>query len=123
MLIVTGKIVGVIVHNGVASSESKELLNVMTASRPSTRWLEETEMLPNSTAIAEAILVRRTVAWTTGLVLIIATLLGVSFSSTTSVGFLSVSVRSVKLKRFGGDQVLKYNSHSVATSLIRLTLG
>lgn len=92
-----GQIVGVIVHNGVSSPESRKLLNVMVTSHPSPRWLEETELSPNSTAVAEVIFVRRAVAWTTGLMIIIATILGVSFSSsTTTLGLSFCFIMSLK---------------------------
>lgn len=73
-----GQIVGVIVCNG-KPSVAESLFNVIFTSRPSARWLEETKASPNATAIAEIILVRRTVAWITGILLIIATLLGIYF--------------------------------------------
>ncbi|XVE81386.1 hypothetical protein DITRI_Ditri15bG0059200 [Diplodiscus trichospermus] len=73
-----GQIVGVIVFNGVPQPESKTLMNVMFSSRPSPRWLAETKGSLNTTLAAE-VLVRRTLAWITGIVLLIATLLGVYF--------------------------------------------
>ncbi|OMO93059.1 hypothetical protein CCACVL1_06650 [Corchorus capsularis] len=73
-----GQIVGVVVFNGVAQPESKSLMNVMLTSRPSPRWLEETKG-PKNITIAAQVLVRRTLAWITGLVLLISTLLGVYF--------------------------------------------
>ncbi|KAE8728062.1 hypothetical protein F3Y22_tig00004779pilonHSYRG00026 [Hibiscus syriacus] len=73
-----GKIVGVIVFNEASQSESKTLMNVITTSRPSPRWLEETKRPTNATLAAQ-VLVRRTLAWITGIVLLIATLLGVYF--------------------------------------------
>ena len=71
-----GQIVGVIVLNGVPQPESKTLMNVMFTSQPSPRWLAETKSSYNTTLIAQ-VLVRRTIAWVTGVVLLIATLLGV----------------------------------------------
>ncbi|XWS13449.1 hypothetical protein CRYUN_Cryun36dG0038100 [Craigia yunnanensis] len=73
-----GQIVGVIVFNGVPQPESKTLMNVMFTSRPSPRWLAETKSSLNTTLVAQ-LLVRRTLAWVTGVVLLIATLLGVYF--------------------------------------------
>ncbi|GMI69986.1 putative type 1 membrane protein [Hibiscus trionum] len=73
-----GQIVGVIVFNGAPQPESKTLMNVMYSSRPYSRWLEETKKSLN-TNLASQVLVRRTLAWVTGVVLIIATLLGVHF--------------------------------------------
>ena len=46
-------------------------------SRPSLRLLEEVKTSSNSTAMAEVALVRLTLAWITGGVLLIATLIGV----------------------------------------------
>ncbi|MBA0764723.1 hypothetical protein Gotri_014019 [Gossypium trilobum] len=71
-----GHIVGVILFNGVPQPESKTLMNMMYTSRPSPRWLEETKSSLNTTLAAQ-MLVRRTLAWITGVVLLIATLLGV----------------------------------------------
>ncbi|MCD7453252.1 hypothetical protein HAX54_020292 [Datura stramonium] len=73
-----GQIVGVIVCKGTPSV-AESLFNVIFTSRPSARWLEETKASPNATAIEEIVLVRRTVAWITGILLIIATLLGIYF--------------------------------------------
>ncbi|XP_004247850.1 uncharacterized protein [Solanum lycopersicum] len=73
-----GQIVGVIVCNETPSV-AEPLFDVVFTSQPSARWLEETQTSPNSTAVEEVILVRRTVAWITGLLLIIATLLGIYF--------------------------------------------
>ncbi|KAF3679816.1 putative non-lysosomal glucosylceramidase-like isoform X1 [Capsicum annuum] len=70
-----GQIVGVIVCNE-RPSVAESLFNVIFTSQPSARWLEETKDSSNSTAIEEIVLVRRTVAWITGILLIIATLLG-----------------------------------------------
>ncbi|MBA0725123.1 hypothetical protein Golax_021731, partial [Gossypium laxum] len=71
-----GQIVGVIVFNGVPQPESKTLMNVIYTSRSSPRWLAGTKSSANTTLAAQ-VLVRRTLAWITGVVLLIATLLGV----------------------------------------------
>ncbi|MBA0780070.1 hypothetical protein Gotri_004212 [Gossypium trilobum] len=71
-----GQIVGVIVFNGVPLPESKTLMNVIYTSRSSPRWLADTKSSANTTLAAQ-VLVRRTLAWITGVVLLIATLLGV----------------------------------------------
>ncbi|MBA0813028.1 hypothetical protein Gohar_026917, partial [Gossypium harknessii] len=73
-----GQIVGVIVFNGVPQPESKTLMNVIYTSRSSPRWLADTKSSANTTLAAQ-VLVRRTLAWITGVVLLIATLLGVYF--------------------------------------------
>ncbi|XVF65127.1 hypothetical protein PTKIN_Ptkin09bG0221800 [Pterospermum kingtungense] len=74
-----GQIVGVVVFNGVPQSEAKTLMNVMFTSRSSPRWLAETKSSHNTTTLAAQMLVRRTLAWVTGIVLLTATLLGVYF--------------------------------------------
>ncbi|XWS22387.1 hypothetical protein CRYUN_Cryun29cG0029600 [Craigia yunnanensis] len=73
-----GQIVGVIVFNGVPQPESKTLMNVVFTSHPSLRWLAETKSSQNTTLAAQ-VLVRRILAWITGVVLLVATLLGVYF--------------------------------------------
>ncbi|KAF8042341.1 hypothetical protein BT93_A0841 [Corymbia citriodora subsp. variegata] len=72
-----GQIVGVILLGNAASSQSDSLLDVTFTSRPSVRWLAETEASANATEIAGVMLVRLTLAWVTGLILLISTLLGV----------------------------------------------
>ncbi|KAJ4722960.1 Type 1 membrane protein [Melia azedarach] len=73
-----GQIVGVLFFNGTPSPESETVLNLMFNSRPSSRMLAEAA---GSRAIiaAEVFLVRRTLAWLTGIILLIATLLGIYF--------------------------------------------
>lgn len=51
------------------------MLNVKYVHRPSARWLEEEK--PSHDTKDEVVLVRQTLAWITGIILIIATLLGV----------------------------------------------
>lgn len=81
IFISAGQVVGVIFFNE-SPSETKPMLNLLYTSRPPSRWLEETEGQSNSTAYAEVLLVRRTLAWITGIILLIGTLLGVRFMST-----------------------------------------
>lgn len=71
-----GRIAGVIFLNTAPASESETMLNVILTSRPSARWLEETKT-PSTGTIIKVALVRMILAWITGIVLIIATLLGV----------------------------------------------
>ncbi|KAI5600743.1 hypothetical protein BDE02_01G045200 [Populus trichocarpa] len=73
-----GQIAGVIFFNTAPASESETVLDVVLTSQPSARWLEETKTPSNGT-IAEVALVRMTLAWITGIVLIIATLLGIYY--------------------------------------------
>lgn len=75
----SGQIVGAILFNGVAPVESGKMLNVMFTCQPSPRWLAEKEV-PKDTKIVQVLLVRRTLAWITGIILIISTLLGVRFT-------------------------------------------
>ncbi|KAM7261539.1 hypothetical protein ACFE04_008906 [Oxalis oulophora] len=70
-----GQIVGVVLCNRSSQEESGKMLSVTLASRPSPRWLAEKTTSPEA-AIVEVILVRRTLAWLTGIILLIATILG-----------------------------------------------
>lgn len=72
-----GQIVAVLLLSNADSSPPQKLLDVTFASRPSPRWLEEVKSSSNSTIEAEVSLVRRTLAWFTGAVLLIATLIGI----------------------------------------------
>ncbi|EXB87096.1 hypothetical protein L484_010078 [Morus notabilis] len=73
-----GQIVGVIFCYGTdASPESGKMMDVVFAPRRSVRWLEETEASDEVTL--SVLLVRRTLAWITGIILVIATLLGIYF--------------------------------------------
>ncbi|EEF44248.1 uncharacterized protein LOC8280683 [Ricinus communis] len=73
-----GQIVGVIISNERSTLESEKLLNVMFTSWPSARWLAEAEgSNATDTAIMEVALVRKTLAWLTGLILLISTLIGI----------------------------------------------
>lgn len=74
----TGQVVGVIAHGACVDSEPENMFHVTLTSRPSARLLEELEV-PPAVIIAEIMFVRKTLAWTTGIILLISTLLGVSF--------------------------------------------
>ncbi|CAI9780491.1 unnamed protein product [Fraxinus pennsylvanica] len=80
-----GQIVGFIIYGETITPESENMINVVVTSRPSPRLLEETKVLFNLTTIAGVILVRRTLAWITGIILLIATFLGVGFLLTYSL--------------------------------------
>jgi len=74
-----GEIVGIVVFT---KSPAKEMLNIKLTTRASPRWLEEEKKGSGDAArilIAEVLLVRRTLAWITGIILIIATLMGIWF--------------------------------------------
>ncbi|KMT14871.1 hypothetical protein BVRB_3g065950 [Beta vulgaris subsp. vulgaris] len=72
-----GKFVAIILFSKADSSLPQRMLKVTYVSRPSLRLLEEVKTSSNSTAMAEVALVRLTLAWITGGVLLIATLIGV----------------------------------------------
>ncbi|KAG1359723.1 hypothetical protein COCNU_08G011690 [Cocos nucifera] len=69
-----GKIVGVIVSNEEPSSHSGAMLDVTFSARVS-RWLKEVQAT-NGTS-SEVLLVRRSLAWITGVILLVSTILGV----------------------------------------------
>jgi renin receptor len=76
-----GRLVGIISFYRSSPPESSKMLNVKfvprVVPRPSARWLEETK--PSYDSLPEVVLVRRTLAWITGIILVIATLLGVYY--------------------------------------------
>ncbi|GMH28272.1 hypothetical protein Nepgr_030115 [Nepenthes gracilis] len=72
-----GQVVGVVLFSWAHSSESEKVVDVMYNSQPSPRWLEEVKNSSNSTVGPELEFVRRTLAWITGIILLISTLLGV----------------------------------------------
>ncbi|KAJ6817063.1 uncharacterized protein M6B38_413005 [Iris pallida] len=71
-----GKIVGVLLSNSKPNPELGAMIDVKISARES-RWLEEAK-LPNATTIAEVILVRRSLALITGIILLVSTLIGIS---------------------------------------------
>ncbi|KAK1389775.1 Type 1 membrane protein [Heracleum sosnowskyi] len=73
-----GHIVGVIFFKESPSSE-ESTLNVKFTSQPAARQLQEKKSGPATLIIAEVLLVRRTLAWLTGIILLISTLLGTYF--------------------------------------------
>ncbi|CAH2052852.1 unnamed protein product [Thlaspi arvense] len=74
-----GQIVGVIVLDERVNQESGNMLSVEPSSRSSARSMAEVEGIPTPIIIAQVILVRLTLAWLTGIILLIATILGVYF--------------------------------------------
>ncbi|VVA98491.1 unnamed protein product [Arabis nemorensis] len=74
-----GQIVGVIVLDERVNQESANLLTVGSSSRSSARSMAEVEGIPSPIIIAQVLLVRLTLAWLTGIILLIATILGVYF--------------------------------------------
>ena len=86
--LVAGQIVGVIVLDERVNQESANLLSVESSSRSSARSMAEVEGVPSGAIIAQVILVRLTLAWLTGIILLIATLLGVSSHNSSSISGL-----------------------------------
>lgn len=69
-----GQIVGVIFLKD-SPSEEDSILNMKFTSHPAPRILEEKNSGPGALIIAEVLLVRRTLAWLTRIILLISTLL------------------------------------------------
>ncbi|KAL5711745.1 hypothetical protein ACHQM5_013992 [Ranunculus cassubicifolius] len=74
-----GQIVVVYYSNANPNVELGSISNVKIATRPSPRWLGEALNSTASTAIAEIVLVRLTLAWITGIILLLSTLLGIYY--------------------------------------------
>ncbi|XP_010241117.1 PREDICTED: uncharacterized protein LOC104585816 [Nelumbo nucifera] len=74
-----GQIVGVFSFGGKYDPESSSLLNVNFTSQSSSRSLKEVAGSTNSTTTSEVQLVRWSLAWITGIIFLISTLLGVHF--------------------------------------------
>lgn len=79
-----------VVFNGSPTKESDSMLTIKLTTRQHPRWLEE-KSLPDFAKIAEVALVRKTLAWITGIILIVSTLMGVS-SKFFFIPLTSVSV-------------------------------
>ncbi|OIW13917.1 hypothetical protein TanjilG_31806 [Lupinus angustifolius] len=73
-----GQIVGVIYCHAATPQESGKKFDVTFAPHHAARWLAESEAA-NLTKIAEVVLVRTTLAWVTGIILLISTLLGIYY--------------------------------------------
>ncbi|KAL8240206.1 hypothetical protein R6Q59_013561 [Mikania micrantha] len=77
-----GELVGIVSSTRSSAEESDMMLNIKMATRASPRWLEEKDEGSHDAShalIAEVLLVRRTLAWITGIILVIATLMGIWF--------------------------------------------
>jgi len=71
-----GQIVGIIYCHVATTQELEKKFDVIFTPRHPARWLAETSAL-NAT-LPEVVLVRRTLAWVTGIILLVSTLMGVS---------------------------------------------
>ncbi|RDX97329.1 hypothetical protein CR513_19912 [Mucuna pruriens] len=72
-----GQIVGIIYCNMATTQESGKKFDVIFTPRHTARWLAETNAL-NAT-LPEVVLVRRTLAWITGIILLVSTLTGICY--------------------------------------------
>lgn len=91
---VAGQIVGVIVLDERVNQESANLLNVESSSHSSARSMAEVEGIPRPAIIAQIILVRLTLAWLTGIILLIATILGVRYHIISHLPLLLMNYRA-----------------------------
>ncbi|XP_019425545.1 PREDICTED: uncharacterized protein LOC109334302 isoform X1 [Lupinus angustifolius] len=73
-----GQIVGIIYCHAATPQELGQKFDVTFAPHHAARWLAESEAL-NATKIAEVVLVRTTLAWVTGIILLISTLIGIYY--------------------------------------------
>ncbi|XP_065862848.1 uncharacterized protein [Euphorbia lathyris] len=93
-----GQIVGVIFHNDISSPKAEPMLNVMLTTQPSRRWLDEaTGSKAAEIALLKVALVRKTLAWLTGIILIISTLMGICLLSNMPVTRDTLLYSNVKL--------------------------
>ncbi|CAN8258307.1 unnamed protein product [Cochlearia groenlandica] len=92
-----GQIVGVILLDERVNQESANLLTVGSSSRPAARSMADVELTPGAIIIAQVILVRLTLAWLTGIILLIATILGVYFLMTMPLTKDTLLYSNVKL--------------------------
>ncbi|XP_004486476.1 uncharacterized protein [Cicer arietinum] len=72
-----GQIVGIIYCHTATPQESSKKFDVFFTPHYTARWLEEVNTL--NTTIAEVALVRKTLAWVTGIILLVSTLMGTCY--------------------------------------------
>ncbi|KNA07138.1 hypothetical protein SOVF_174520 [Spinacia oleracea] len=92
-----GEIVAIVLFSKTQSFLPQRMLDVTYISRPPLRLLEEVKTPSNVTAAAEVALVRLTLAWTTGIVLLIATFIGVYLLMNMAVTRDTLLYSNVKL--------------------------
>ncbi|KAL1542965.1 hypothetical protein AAHA92_19994 [Salvia divinorum] len=92
-----GKIVGVIAHRGWVDSEQENMFHFTVNTRSSARSLQQTKLSPEKIIIAEVAFVRITLAWITGIILLIATILGIYFLLNMSITKDTLLYSNVKL--------------------------
>ncbi|XP_027364717.1 uncharacterized protein LOC113871814 [Abrus precatorius] len=72
-----GQIVGIIYSHSTNTQQSGRKFDVIFTPHPTARWLAETNAV-NSTS-PEVVFVRRTLAWVTGIILLVSTLIGICY--------------------------------------------
>ncbi|XP_042047515.1 uncharacterized protein LOC121793552 [Salvia splendens] len=92
-----GKIVGVIGHIGYVDSEQENMFHFTVNTRSSARLLQQTKLSPERIIKAEIAFVRITLAWITGIILLIATILGIYFLLNMSITKDTLLYSNVKL--------------------------
>ncbi|XP_047937732.1 uncharacterized protein LOC125185266 [Salvia hispanica] len=92
-----GKIVGVIAHRGWVDAEQENMFHFTVNTRSSARSLQQTKLSPGKIIIAEIAFVRLTLAWITGIILLIATILGIYFLLNMSITKDTLLYSNVKL--------------------------
>ncbi|XP_042047584.1 uncharacterized protein LOC121793615 [Salvia splendens] len=92
-----GKIVGVIAHRGLVDAEQENMFHFTVNTRSSARSLQQTKLSPEKIIIAEIAFVRITLAWITGIILLIATILGIYFLLNMSITKDTLLYSNVKL--------------------------
>ncbi|KAK7310237.1 hypothetical protein RJT34_07628 [Clitoria ternatea] len=72
-----GQIVGIIYCHTATTQESGTMFDVIFTPRRTVRWLEETN--EENGTLPEVVLVRRILAWITGIILLVATIIGTCY--------------------------------------------
>lgn len=86
--LLAGKFVGMITHRGEVNPEQESIFQFTVTTRQSARLLQEAKISPGLIILAEIAFVRFTLAWITGIILLIATILGVIFLLTLAIYYL-----------------------------------
>lgn len=86
--LLAGKFVGMITHRGKVDSEQEHMFQFTVTPRQSARLLQEANLSPGLIILAEVAFIRITLAWITGIILLIATILGVITLLTHAIYYL-----------------------------------
>ncbi|KAI4338299.1 hypothetical protein L6164_016641 [Bauhinia variegata] len=90
-----GQIVGVVYFYTSTPQDLGKKFDVTFTHHQAARWLMEEKV--SNTTIAEVVLVRRTIAWVTGIILIISTLVGIHYLLNMSITRDTLLYSNVKL--------------------------